>query len=177
MILVACPTAECKAYAAGAWLDAYMDFSTSERAMFQVDNTPGTLTYTHSLRARGIPAEHVQPLDNFWDTMEASWQAIVARARDIGAEWIASVEADMVCPPETLEVLLAHSGGYRCIAHSYPARDAEAGLTVALGCTLISTDWLWQTRYAWQPTMEQYIFSSGANRELHGLLDITHLDG
>jgi hypothetical protein len=177
VILVACPTARVKDYALSRWLECFYAFNTSDRAMFMADNTPGTLSYLYDLRAQGVPCVHVEPMPDFWDSMHVQWQAIVARAHEIGAEWIASIEADMVCPPETLNVLLAHSGGYRCIAHDYPARDAEQGRTVSLGCTLLETRWLWESRYSWPSTFENFAHSSGANRDLTGLLDIVHLDG
>ena len=176
MIVVACPTCEQKAYALDAWLHAYYNFNTSERTMFMVDNTPGTLRHLWKLRALGVPSEHVEPMADFWDGMELQWRVIVQHAHDIGAEWIASIEADMVCPGETLNVLAAASGGFKTVAHSYPARDDNHGLTVSLGCTLLKTSWLWSTRQSWSQPFENFAFSSGENNELHGVLDIEHLD-
>ena len=177
MILCACPTYEGKSYALGRWLEAFHNFNHSERSMFMVDNSPGTLSYLHDLREQGVPSCHVEPMSEFWDSLEMQWQEIVIHAHEIEAEWIASIEADMICPPDTLNVLLEASGGYKCISHDYRARNEEGGRTVSLGCSLLDTSWLWSTRYMWRPSFENYIFSSGANRELTGLLEIEHLDG
>lgn len=176
-ILVACPICESKGYALGRWLEAWQAFDYSDRAMFMVDNTPDTLSFTHRLRSHGIPAVHVEPMTAFWDTMEVCWRLIVQHAHEIGAEWIASIECDVICPPETLSVLLAHAGGFVNVAHAYPDRRNGAP-TVSLGCALLSTRAMYETRdLTWLESMESIAFSRGPNWELRGVLSIEHLDG
>jgi hypothetical protein len=108
--------------------------------------------------------------------MEISWRLIVEHAHEIGAEWIASIEADVICPPETLSVLLRYSGGRTAVFHAYPDRNNGAPI-VSLGCCLAETRALHKTRYQWRETMENVLTALGSNWELRGLLSIEHLDG
>jgi len=175
-VLVACPTCEGKDYALEEWWGAYQSFTWPDRQAFMADNTGGTLSYTHRLRKLGIPADHVEPLGDFWDTMELSWRLIVERALLCGCRYVASIEADVVCPPEALDVLLEHAGGHRVVAHWYP--DRESGTPIAsIGCALIETDWLAATVCDWWQSAEDEIMGSGRNFEIRDRLIIRHLDG
>lgn len=185
-ILVAAPTCQQKDYAFERWVDAYNAFTYAQRSAFMVDNTPGTLDYVHRIRKAGIHAMHVEPLPNrsinFIHTLETCWPTIVNRAVLGGYSYVASIESDVICPPETLEVLLAHADGHDVIGHSYPWRacwhsmHGGACAMTALGCTLIKTDWLVERIDLWDDGPEQGVWKDANRLELDGLLKIQHLD-
>jgi len=177
-ILVACPTAQEKAYCLQAWVDAYKALTYPQRMALMVDNTAGTLDLTHAIRKLGIPAIHVEPVGHnlyFW--MEQSWDVIIAYALEHGCPWVASLEADVICPPETLEVLRSHAEGCDVVGHGYPTRGAWGGHRIlALGCTLISTEWLLKRQHLWWRGPEQDIWAGARRYEFDGVLDTQHLD-
>lgn len=176
-ILVACPTFAQKGYALEEWVRAYRAFNNADRAAFMVDNTPGTLDYLHQVRTLGIPAVHLEPLENPYHTLELCWRAITAQALTLACEYVASIEADVICPPETLDVLLDLGAGRDVIGHSYPTRGAWQGERMTgLGCTLIKVDWLAAGIDLWRDSPEQDIWRGSDRLELDGVLDIAHLD-
>lgn len=185
-VLVAAPTCQQKDYAFERWVDAYRNFTYPHRSAFLVDNTGGTLDYVHRIRKAGIPAMHVEPLPNrginFIHTLEICWPLIANRAVLGGYDYVLSIETDVICPPETIEVLLAHADGHDVVGHSYPFRscwhaaNGAAIAMVALGCTLIRTDWLAEGLDLWTEGPEQGIWGGTEKVELEGLLKIEHLD-
>ena len=106
-VLVTCPTYEGCAYALDAWVDAYRAFTYENRGALQVDNSADNLYYLHLIRKHGITAIHEPHHFAFlWDTMEFSWRAILEYAHEHGYDLIASIEADIICPPEALSLLV-----------------------------------------------------------------------
>jgi hypothetical protein len=176
-ILVACPVYRGKSYALESYLNAYCAFShPADHRLFMVDNTRGTLSYTHKLRALGIETEHIEPMPAFWNTMEICWKAIAERAHDLACEYIASIEADVICPPETLDVLLAGDDGRGLVAAAVPQADQFHFPGWGPCCTLVRTNLLYDTRYLWSQHMELVIDSETAGVRLPaGLLAIEHL--
>ena len=174
-VLVAAPTYSGKDYALTAYLAAYGAFTCQERALFMVDNTRGTLAYARKLRALGIETAHVEPMPDFWDMMEQCWRVIVERAHDLDCEYIASIEADVICPPQTLEVLLAHVDGARPVMAGVPQHDQWHFDMWTTSCVLLRTDWLFESRFLWPTGWEVMICESGPVL-LQGLLTIEHLD-
>jgi hypothetical protein len=176
VILVACPTCEAKAYALERWARAFDDFNFNDRAAFMVDNTPGTLRYTHRIRQCGIPAVHIEPLAEFWDTMEVSWRVILEYAHELRAEWIASIEADVICPSDTLLTLLGAIGSYDTVFHRYPTRGQPQNPTCSIGCALVTTSTLYRSRNLWVENMESVMFN-GLTFEVEPVLTIEHRVG
>lgn len=183
-VLVAAPTARMKDYALERWVDAYHAFTYAPRGVFMVDNTPATMEYVHRIRKFGIPAAHIEPVPgctNFIFTLERCWPLIVRRAVEWGYDYVASIESDVICPPETLDVLLANIADNNVCGISYPLRHTwqaarDCHLLMALGCTLIRTDWLSSTIDLWFDSPEQDIWRTTKRLELDAVLPILHLD-
>lgn len=175
-ILVAAPTYRGKDYALAQYLACYEAFTYADRRLFMVDNTIGTLSYARKLRALGVETEHVEAMPDFWDTMELCWRVIVERAHDTGCEYIASIEADVFCPPDTLEVLLEHMGEHGVVSHGVPDCDVYHFPCWCLGCVLVRTDLLYEGRYLWSVPFEQVMYAGNDGRMplLKNLLDIEH---
>ena len=176
-ILVAAPTYEGKDYARANYLACYEAFTYPDKRLFLVDNTPGTLAYARKLRGLGVECEHVEPLPDFWDTMELCWRAIVCRAHELDCEYIASIEADVLCPPQTLEVLLEHVDHHGLVSHGVPECDAFHFPSWCLGCVLTRTDRLYDSRFLWTGSIEMFMYTGndGTMPLLKNLLDIQHL--
>lgn len=168
-MLVACPTARVKDYGLMEWWDAYQAF-TYPSSVFMVDNTPGTLEYARRIRALGIPCDHLEPLDDLYDTMELCWQRIATFAHENSYDAVASIESDVICPPNTLEVLLEHWMPGSVVAHK-----VNGGW--CLGCTLIDTEKLYEARYEWKVVMEAAVRMLGGEYVMiDDELDIKHLE-
>ena len=165
-----------KDYALAGYLAAYRAFTYPHRDLLLVDNTRDTLAYARNLRALGVETEHVQQMPDFWDTMELCWRVIVEHAHARGHEYIASIEADVICPPDTLEVLLAHMDHHGLVAHGVPDSDPYHFPCWSLGCVLVRTDRLYDSRLLWSLPMEQtmYAGNDGQMPLLNGLLEIAH---
>jgi hypothetical protein len=174
-ILVAAPTYVGKDYALPAYLAAYEAFTYPEKRLFLVDNTRGTLAYARRLRGLGIETAHVEPMPDFWDTIEMCWRVIVERAHDLDCEHVACIEADVICPPQTLEVLLAHADGTHPVMAGVPQHDAYHFDMWTTSCALLRTDWLHESRYLW-PTGFEVMVTQADPVPLKGLLVIDHLE-
>ena len=185
-VLVACPTCEKKDYAFERWATAYDEFTYPAKSAFMVDNTKGSLDYVHRIREAGIPAVHIEPLPNiginFTQTLELCWREIAYHAACGGYEYVASIESDVICPPRTLDVLLAHAEGKDIVGHSYPlrstwhAQNGAAMRIVALGCTLVRTDWLCADMDLWVNGPEQDLWRTQRAAQIENLLEIQHLE-
>lgn len=174
-VLVAAPTYRGKDYALEAYLAAYRGFTYRERRLFLVDNTPGTLDYARRLRALGVEAAHVEPMPGFWDTMERCWQLIAERAHELGCRYVASIEADVICPPHTLEVLIAHVGERRVVMHGVPQHDQWRFDMWCPSLALIDAAWLHESRFSWQQSIEAFLDEAEPLR-LAGELVVEHLE-
>jgi len=168
-VLVACPTYNEKSYCLEDWLGCCRAFTYPHYGLYCVDTTPGSLIYLHHLRYFGIPADHVEPMSYIWDTMELAWRMIVDFAHEHHYTHIASIEADVLCPPETLDVLLEASHS-EIVAHRVPYPGTPDGY-FALGCKLIPTELLYQRRRCWETHMENLAQESV---QLDGRLHIIH---
>jgi hypothetical protein len=141
---VACPTAKAKDYALERWYAAYLALETdAPHELVVVDTTPDTTSYQEKLVGMGINCAHIQP--PYWPklncliyTVSKAWELIVEEAWACKADYILSLESDVIAPPETLEVLLgfAVATHAQIVAHSYP----YVGYPLpphSLGCMLI----------------------------------------
>ena len=195
-VLVACPTYDACGYALEDWAKAFHAFTYPAKEALQVDNSSDGLNYTWLIRTHGIPALY----DNhhygyLWHTMEMSWLRIVEYARERGCELIASIEADVICPPQTLDVLVEAwrgAGPKAIVTHRYRPRNwdpeekvEECGYVMrtfwldALGCALFPTELLYETRTAWTTPCESEFYWQGSQRgyelvSLRDVLDIEH---
>ena len=111
-VLVACPTWSGCAYSLKQWADAYHAQTYDNRGALMVDNsdgpqTGGNLHYTHMIRGAGIPAFwQTVRFPSLWDTLELSWLHIIEHAHEGGYDFIFSVEADVIVPPDALEKMV-----------------------------------------------------------------------
>ena len=177
-VLVACPTHWGKEYALEEWASAYQAFTYPDREAFMVDNTDGTLAYLHTLHRAGVPARWLRRLPSFWDTIELCYWRILERARERGCSHVCSIEADVICPPETLDVMLAHLGSDSLVSHRVPWRgpgsDGSGSGCWSIGCALVTLGRLERTLETIADHIEGALFSP-PGVELDGLLDIRHL--
>ena len=172
LILQACPTYSGMEYALKPWAEAFKAQTYGNKAAFMVDNSDGPLTggnlhYLHMIRAEGIPALWQTIRFPFlWDTMELSWLAIVEHAHEVGAEFIFSVEADVVPPPNAMQLMydaaLAHAedGKPAVVSQRYHprAQDGPNFWWDTLGCTLFPTEPLYEDRLLIHSIYEMQVF-------------------
>lgn len=204
-VLVACPTYSGMEYCLKEWADAYKAFAYEPRGALQVDNSDANLHYLHLIRAQGIPAVYQERRFKFiWDTLELGWRRIVEYAHDHGYDLICSIEADVICPPETLDVLVDEwlaKGPKAVVAHRYHPRGVDRppvpeGMVIderhwnevkretwfdTLGCTLFPTELMYETRDEWLAIYEVELYRQaqvqGYERvRLKDRLDIEHLE-
>lgn len=187
-VLVACPTYAGCAYSLERWADAFHAFTYPNKGALMVDNSDDNLHYTHLVRAQGIPCIYEPHRFNFlWDTLELSWRKIVEYAHDNGYDLIASIEADVICPPEALTILVDEwkkVGPKAIVAHRYHPRGTPPGGEFwfdTLGCTLFPTELLYQSRDRWMAIVEVELYLQGQDNgyeraRLRDLFEIEHLD-
>lgn len=157
-VLVACPTFSGEAYALPEWAKAYHAQTYANRLALQVDNsdgphTGGNLHYTHCIRGQGIPAIwQTVRFPHLWDTLELSWRHIITRAHEQECEFIFSVEADVIIPPDATEKIVACAlekavdGKAPAVTQRYHPRGQDGPLYWwdTLGCSLFPVEPLWQ---------------------------------
>ena len=100
-----------------------------------------------------------------------------ARARERGCTHVCSIEADVLCPPSTLEVLLTALGTGSLVSHRVPWRSPDqnpASGCWSLGCALVTTERLERTLETAHDHLEGALFEP-PGVELEGLLDIRHM--
>ena len=204
-ILVAAPTFSGMHYCLKEWCDAYHAFHYENKGALLVDNSDANLHYAHLIRAQKIDCIYQQKRFPFlWDTLELGWRIIVDYAHERGYDLIASIEQDIICPPETLDVLYEayRKHGPKCVvAHRYHPRGIDnpqvpEGMRIdqekydqlraehwfdTLGCVLIPTELLYESRDRWMAIFESeiYILAKNAGYErvrLKDTLDVRHLE-
>jgi hypothetical protein len=194
-VLVACPTYRGKEYSLDAYVSAYNNFAYPYKGLFMVDNTGHDLKYYEHLQSLGIPCDHI-PMDRDWQkTFAMSWKRILRAAKEGGYRWVASIEADNICPPLTLDIMLNVAGFARAVhvAHSYlwhqitiehHLKEIDTSRLIGLGCNLFLTDLLeevfaqeaWETE-AFEAEIYEYPKRKGMTcLEIHNLIDVRHLD-
>lgn len=178
-ILVACPTHISKLYALRAYVDAYEAFTYPNKSLVFCDNTPNSLGYKHIL-AQFAPCLRSEPMKNLQDAIELAWVVILDYAHWYGYDYVMSIEQDVICPPNTIEVMLEHSTAKRPIVqHSYPCRGPgeDTGRPIySIGCCLLPVNTLWRDRFQWVSVFEGWVrYYSGEVVNLTGLLDIAHM--
>jgi len=136
-VLVAAPTcADYEPYFA-QWWAAYEAFTYAQKSVYLVDTTPGTTAYYDTLVARGVPCVHAEPDPRPTGYLITGWKEM---AKAAGSKtYVASIEADTICPPETLTFLVEIADRYNAawVAHEYPDHNQNGGPICALGCTLV----------------------------------------
>lgn len=189
-VLVACPTYRGKAYALEAYIRAFNDFTWPQRSLYMVDNTGDGLKYFDHLKSLNVDCEHIQPSRDWQETFARSWKKIMRKAVDGKYRWVASIEADVICPPLTLDILMNIAAYCKAlhVAHSYSwhsnqTKCAGARL-IGLGCNLISVEILEKlfAREVWlTDAIESEIYEfpkvlGVPTVEIHNLIDVRHLD-
>jgi hypothetical protein len=145
-----------------------------------VDNSNGPqnpdnqgLHYLHLIRGQDIPAVWQEVRwPALWDTLELSWRLIVEHAHEVGAEFIFSVEHDVIIPPDATEKMVAASlqhavdGKPAVVTQRYHPRG-QRGIFWwdTLGCSLFPTEPLWQDRNLVRAMYETEVFLT---TERHG---------
>ena len=192
-VLVACPNYLGKSYALEAYLKAYNSFSYPFRGLFMVDNTGKSLKFYEHLKSLKVPCAHVNPTRNWHETFSRCWKKITEHAVENKYRWVASIEADNVCPALTLDILLNIAGYTRAVhvAHGYDwhsitweTQSPSSQKLIGLGCNLILTELLaeiyaqkkWATD-AFEAEVYEYPKRHGkVTVELYNLIDIRHFD-
>lgn len=156
-VLIAAPSYAGKSYA----LDRWVESTNAIRAAYGgrsdtliVDNTRNSDGYTKLCIEKGIRCVHLDPLVTFESTFSRCWQIIHQEAVIEEFDWVFSVEADNIMPPEALVKLMAiaDAGRLEVVTHTYPLHlldAAKKGRTPTmkkdrfmyneLGCCLMST--------------------------------------
>jgi hypothetical protein len=194
-VLVFAPTAEVKDYALDEWVKAYRAFDYPDLGVFMAENTPGTLRYAHRVRSYGIPCEHFEPIQSdgnvdIWERMEQAWRLGVEYAHEHGYDVICSIESDVICPPETIRLLVellegSHANGERqdAAAFGVPARSTAGPKAMnpcyALGCTVTWAERLWEDRLEWDNHFEFVMWRMRAGAKFSRVpapFEILHLE-
>jgi hypothetical protein len=158
-----CPTWSGCEYALKDWAAAYHSQTYENKGALQVDNSDGptqggNLHYTHLIRAKGIPAlwQHTR-FPFIWDTFEIAWtEYILPYAHDGGYDYILSVEADIILPPDGMEKMVAaaqeheeKTGKPSYVTQRYHPRG-QSGPSFwwdTLGCSLFPVEPLYKDRH------------------------------
>ena len=157
-VLIACPTWSEEGYALKEWAAAYHAQTYQNKGVLQVDNSDGpvqggNLHYAHLIRAQGITAiwQHTR-FPYIWDTFEIAWtEYILPYAHEHGYDFIFSVEADVILPPDGTEKMVecAMQEEKRYVTQRYHPR-AQEGPNFwwdTLGCSLFPVEPLYQDRH------------------------------
>lgn len=180
-VLIACPTWSGMEYSLKPWADAVKAQEWPESALgtLQVDNsdgpqTGGNLHYLHTIRGHDIDAVwQTVRFPALWDTLELSWEIMVSHAHAEGYDFIFSVEADVVIPPDATRKMVeaayagARDGKVACVTQRYHPRG-QPGPDFwwdTLGCSLFPVEPLWADRYRTKAIFEIECFLS---MERHG---------
>jgi hypothetical protein len=194
-VLVACPSFAGKEYALDAWLASYHSMTYPDKCAYQVDNTRVSLGYFELLKSKGIDCTHLTPWPDWDRTFRRCWELILERAKDVGAYWVLSMEADNTVSPEALDVMvnLALYGRIHLVTHTYPMHKTAAEASGIpenswyyneLGCMLMTRSLLERA----VEDFEEYgniaasIFQScdrymGGSCKLTNRFEVKHLDG
>jgi len=141
-ILLACPTHQSKEYAMRQWIDAVKAI-TYPVDIFVVDNSPN-MDLANRWGAE-IPITHIDveidhPMIRMCRSMEVIREHFLAGT---WTHWL-NIEADVIVPPNVVEVLLKIGGDADWISHGYPSRhpnsgdDPEMEALSGIGCSLLS---------------------------------------
>jgi hypothetical protein len=148
-VLVTCPTYIGKVYALEAYVTAYNNFSYPHRGLFMVDNTGHNSKMTDYLKQMKVPCDYVAPARDWQKTFARCWKRILKAAKDGNYRWVASIEADNICPPLTLDIMLNVAQYTKAVhvAHSYlwhrltiDRGEPTTSRLIGLGCNLILTE-------------------------------------
>jgi hypothetical protein len=195
-VLVACPTYAGKEYALDAWVAGARALQyDGDVSAYQVDNTAVSLAYFERIKRTGIEATHLTPWPDWDRTFLACWRAILARAQELDAYWILSMEADNVIAPEGLAIMvdMALAGACHLVTHSYPMHKSAAEASGAdpelfyyneFGCALMSRSLLARALDEFDEYGQMWIAVAATNeRYMGGYIKLTrrfevqHLDG
>lgn len=186
-VLVACPTTAAYDAYFSQWWAAYNAFTYAQKSAFMVDTTPGTTAYYDTLVSRGVPCVHAEPDPRQDGYLITGWKEM---AKAAGSKtYVASIEADTICPPETLTTLVEIADRYGAVwvAHEYPDFDHPGRHITALGCTLVRVATMkanitggWADVIPDGQSVDAYIYNtlratSGKCIELANFLTISHL--
>ena len=197
-VLMACPTWSGCEYALKDWAAAYHAQTYPAKGCLQVDNsdgptTGGNLHYLHTIRGQDIDAIwQTVRWPALWDTLELSWRLIVEHAHAEGYDFIFSVEADVIVPPDAMEKMVAcalehaEHGKPAVVTQRYHPRGQEGPnfWWDTLGCSLFPVEALYLERNRVKAIYEIDVFTStlrhGHPRYRPGhdgpdLFEITHL--
>lgn len=113
------------------WWQCVQAQTYQPRSTFVVDNTRfGPGVYLKTLQDMGIDAIHLQPwVDKSMEvTFKRCWELIAEHARETGAFWVLSLEADNIIAPTALDTMikLAAHGNCHLVTHSYPMHQKAA---------------------------------------------------
>ena len=119
-----------------------------------LDNTRGSDSFTKLINEKGIRGVHMDPAPDFETTFHTAWQIIHQEAVIEGYDWVFSVEADTIIPPNALELMMGicDKAKFELLTHTYPmhltdqARNGRTSLMNPkrfvyneLGCCLMTT--------------------------------------
>jgi len=159
-VLMACPTWSGCLYSLKPWAEAYHATEYANKGALQVDNSDGPMSggnlhYVHTIRGYDIPAvwQHTR-WPALWDTLELSWRIIVEHAHAEGYDFVFSVEADVIVPPDAMQKMVdcalenAVDGKPAVVSQRYHPRGQPGPNFYwdTLGCTLFPVEPLWQDR-------------------------------
>lgn len=140
-ILLACPTHVSKDYAFPRWLAAVrtiLAVSPHEIDVFVVDNSPAgemAARYAESgIEWHVLP----NPSEHPYERINASMEVIRQRLLDGGHDKWFNLEADIIPPPQILEVLLDYGSEADWCGHGYPVRGGSRDEVTGIGCALLS---------------------------------------
>ena len=143
-VLVAAPTYAGKAYALDRYLAAYDGQTYSNRSLLLVDNTGDGGTYFRSLQRRGIPVLRYPPKRRWDHTQFGVWSVILGRALEEQADYIFSLEQDVIIPPDGIALMVKYATRHSLcfLVNPYPARPSTGfvGDMDELGCSLIDPE-------------------------------------
>lgn len=155
-VLVVSLTHWAKQYALERFLEAYEAFTYPAKSLFVVDSSP-TRRYFHYLRSRNVPCGHVEPRqrritvdfeaylgymfdDGIGSVYHRGWRRLADEAQRQNCPFMLNLDSDLICPPDTIERLLAHvEDDTWAVLHAVPMRVMPSNWGISAGFALYRT--------------------------------------
>jgi hypothetical protein len=174
-VLVACPTYDRKAYALNAYLEGYESLTYPNKDLYLVDTTPTNFDYMVALRKRNIHADWY-PVQMTMDPsrrLTPIWREIIDYAHSQSADYVLTLEQDIIPPHDVIEIMLDFVQPGRAVASEYPLRGVEGIIANGVGCALVPVNTL--HRITWDKSMFEQMVHENLDACVLKLGDIQHL--
>jgi hypothetical protein len=149
--------------------------------MILVDNSPNNYAEKLAERYPDIRIGRIYKRDTITHTIDECWRDIIIYAKMNKIPMIASIECDIIVPPNMLSYLYENISNCDMVSHTVPARGDNSLNSYGLGCVLMRTSALPVCPNLKTYNFESYIYTNVDRQRtwkfVKGLLnDMEHLE-